>query len=371
MKTIGIVTIDDYINYGNRLQNYALTKLLEAEGFRVINGIRVNTKQDYVICSPGIIKMLAKILVPYRLIKDRITPKPGKRSGLLEQREAGFVEFTNQYTSVLPPVVAPNHRKAMQIFNQYGIDCFVAGSDQVWNPVFAGLAYEFLTFAPQNKRLSFAASIGVENVPAEKEKQYKKYFKEMKYISVREQRAVEIIKGLTGRDADLTLDPTLLLEAEQWKEAVKKPDIALENRYICTYFLGEVPEAVERFAHEKRLTIYALNSQDSPELFTLDPSEFLYIIQNASYILTDSFHAVAFSIKFNKEFYVFDRKQDGVINMFSRIETITKRFGLENRIQNRDRIVEQAQINNWNEIEDELAAEKKRSIGKLLEAMGI
>lgn len=371
MKTIGIVTIDDYINYGNRLQNYALTKLLEAEGFRVINGIRVNTKQDYVICSPGIIKMLAKILVPYRLIKDRITPKPGKRSGLLEQREAGFVEFTNQYTSVLPPVVAPNHRKAMQIFNQYGIDCFVAGSDQVWNPVFAGFAYEFLTFAPQNKRLSFAASIGVENVPAEKEKQYKKYFKEMKYLSVREQRAVEIIKGLTGRDADLTLDPTLLLEAEQWKEAVKKPDIALENRYICTYFLGEVPEAVERFAHEKRLTIYALNSQDSPELFTLDPSEFLYIIQNASYILTDSFHAVAFSIKFNKEFYVFDRKQDGVINMFSRIETITKRFGLENRIQNRDRIVEQAQINNWNEIEDELAAEKKRSIGKLLEAMGI
>ena len=58
MKTIGIVTIDDYTNYGNRLQNYALTKLLEAEGFRVINGIRVNTKQDYVICSPGIIKML-------------------------------------------------------------------------------------------------------------------------------------------------------------------------------------------------------------------------------------------------------------------------------------------------------------------------
>ena len=70
-------------------------------------------------------------------------------------------------------------------------------------------------------------------------------------------------------------------------------------------------------------------------------------------------------------FYVFDRKQDGVSSMFSRIETITKRFGLENRIQNRDRIVEQEPVSNWNEIEDELVVEKNKSMGKLLEAMGI
>ena len=369
--TIGIVTIDDYSNYGNRLQNYALTKLLEAEGFRVINGIRVNTKQDYVICSPGIIKMLAKILVPYRLVKDRITPKPVKRSGLLEQREAGFVEFTNRYTSVLPPVVAPNHRKAMQIFNQYGIDCFVAGSDQIWNPNFAGNAYNFLAFAPKNKRLSFAASIGVENIPAEKEKKYRKYIKNMKYLSVREQRAVEIIKELTGRDADLTLDPTLLLESEKWKEAVRKPDIQLDSAYICTYFLGEVPEAVACFAREKGLKIYTLNNENASELFVLDPSEFLYMIKNAAYILTDSFHAVAFAIKFHKEFYVFDRKEEGMANMFSRIETITNRFHLGNRIQSRDAVVEQPPVEHWEAIDRELLMEKKRSIERLKFAMEI
>lgn len=371
MKTIGIVTIDDYTNYGNRLQNYALTKLLEAEGFRVINGIRVNTKQDYVICSPGIIKMLAKILVPYRLVKDRITPKPVKRSGLLEQREAGFVEFTNRYTSVLPPVVAPNHRKAMQIFNQYGIDCFVAGSDQIWNPNFAGNAYDFLAFAPKNKRLSFAASIGVENIPAEKEKKYRKYIKNMKYLSVREQRAEEIIKELTGRDADLTLDPTLLLEPEQWQEAVKKPELDLESNYICTYFLGEASEAVQCFAQEKGLPVYALNSEKCPELFILDPGEFLYMIQHAAYVLTDSFHAVAFAIKFHKEFYVFDRKEEGMANMFSRIETITNRFHLENRIQSRDSIVEEPPVEHWEEIDRELLMEKKRSIERLKFAMEI
>ena len=148
-------------------------------------------------------------------------------------------------------------------------------------------------------------------------------------------------------------------------------ELYIESKYICTYFLGEVPEAVKAFAKEKGLLIYALNSLDNPELYTLDPAEFLYMIQNASYVLTDSFHAVAFSIKFNKEFYVFDRKQDGVSSMFSRIETITKRFGLENRIQSRDRIIEQEPISNWNEIEKELVAEKNKSMGKLFEAMGI
>ena len=134
---------------------------------------------------------------------------------------------------------------------------------------------------------------------------------------------------------------------------------------------GNKAEEIADFAKEKGLSIYALNSLDSPELYTLDPAEFLYMIQNASYVLTDSFHAVAFSIKFNKEFYVFDRKQDGVSSMFSRIETITKRFGLENRIQSRDRITEQEPISNWNEIEEELVSEKIRSMGKLVEAMGI
>ena len=369
MKTVGIVTIDDYTNYGNRLQNYALTKLLEAEGFRVVNGIRVNTKQDYVVCSPGIIKTLAKILLPYCLIESRIMPKTVKYSGLLGLREAKFWEFVDRYTSILPPVVVPNHRKAMKNLEQYGIDYYVAGSDQIWNPNFAGYAYDFLTFAPRNERFSFAASIGVENIPAEKEKKYRKYIKNMKYLSVREQRAVEIIKELTGRDADLTLDPTLLLEAEQWQQAIKKPDITLEAEYICTYFLGETPEAVKVFAQEKGLPVYALNSEEHPELFVLDPGEFLYMIQNAAYVLTDSFHAVAFSIKFHKEFYVFDRKQAGVASMFSRIETITKRFGLENRIQSRDAVVAQPAVAHWNAIDQELLVEKKKSMSRLLEAM--
>lgn len=369
-KTVAIITIDDYINYGNRLQNYALTTLLQNEGLTVFNGIRVFTKEDWVIRTNGAIKKLIKWCTPFCIVRRRLYSPQDKR-GLKKEREERFIDFVNTYTTILDPVVCVNHAYADRVLEKYGIDYYIVGSDQVWNPYYEAREYEFLTFAPKEKRLSFAASIGADTIPEGAKWYFKKNLSDMKYLSVREERAAEIVKELTGRDADVTLDPTLLLDKADWECITKKPELYIEDKYICTYFLGEVPESVKAFAKENGLPIYALNSISTPELYTLDPAEFLYMIQNASYVLTDSFHAVAFSIKFNKEFYVFDRKQDGVSSMFSRIETITKRFGLENRIQSRDSITEQKPISHWNEIEEELVAEKKRSMGKLLEAMGI
>lgn len=370
-RIVGIVTIDDYTNYGNRLQNYAMTKLLEKEKIRVLNGIRVYTKDDWVSRTRSTHKRCIKRLIPFFIVKNKLYKERIAKNKLIAKRKENFYKFISSYSTIIDPVIVSNHKKAINTLNKYGIDSFIAGSDQVWNPYYEAKEYEFLTFAPKEKRFSFAASMGADSIPENSKWYFKKNLKNMKYISVREERAAEIVKELTGRTADVTLDPTLLLDKTDWEHAAKKPELYIEDKYICTYFLGEVPEAVKAFSKEKGLPIYALNSLDSPELYTLDPAEFLYMIRNASYVLTDSFHAVAFSIKFNKEFYVFDRKQDGVSSMFSRIETITKRFGLENRIQNRDRIVEQEPVSNWNEIEDELVAEKKRSIGKLLKEMGI
>lgn len=368
---IGIVTIDDYTNYGNRLQNYALTRLIEEYGFIVLNGIRVYSKVDWIDRTSDPLKRVLKIITPYALAKRKLHYEKKTNDDNMTIRKNRFIDYVKSYTNLVAPIVCISNIKAYKHFKKIGIDYFISGSDQVWNPYYESYGYQFLKFAPKDNRLSFAASMGVDNIPEESKAYFKKNISNMKYISVREERAAEIVRELTGRTADVTLDPTLLLEKNDWEHIAKKPELYIEDKYICTYFLGEVPEAVKAFAKEKGLPIYALNSLDSPELYTLDPAEFLYMIQNASYVLTDSFHAVAFSIKFNKDFYVFDRKQDGVSSMFSRIETITKRFGLENRIQNRDRIIEQEPISNWNEIEEELVSEKNRSMRKLLEAMGI
>lgn len=368
---IGIVTLNDYTNYGNRLQNYALTKLIESEGFKVFNGIRVYTKEDWVADTHCIPIRILKTLIPFAFIKRRLLNIEPDASGEMIKRKQNFVNFTKKYTTLLEPITTRTRRDAYKALTENNIGYFISGSDQVWNPSCGGSSLEFLTFAPKRKRLSFAASIGIDEIPQGLSLYYAQKLREMYYISVRERKGAEIVKQLTGRDADVTLDPTLLLSRDNWLKVIRKPNICLEKKYICAYFLGELPNAVHDFAKSKGLRIYKLNSLDEKELYTIDPAEFLYMIQNATYVLTDSFHAVAFSIKFNKEFYVFDRKQDGVSNMFSRIETITKRFGLGNRIQNRDRIIEQDPIDNWNEIEDELMAEKKKSMEKLLEAMGI
>ena len=356
---VGIVTIEDYMNYGNRLQNYALTKLLRNEGLSVLNGIYVYTKEDWINASNNQWKRLLKSLIPFSFIKSKFVPKKEYRNTIDLQREEKFREFTESYTTILDkPIIERTHTNAYKVLKGYGIDAFIVGSDQVWNPVYEGRAHEFLLFAPKEKRLSFAASIGVDEIPQSRKKVYQKALMEMRYISVRESKAAEIVKELTGRDADITLDPTLLLGKEEWDRIVKKPDIDIASNYICTYFLGEVPKAVDLFANDNGYTVYQLNSKEDEKLYQLSPEEFLYMIKNAECILTDSFHAVAFSIVFHKEFYAFRRKQKSVNSMFSRIENLLQRYNLTCRIQDRNRIEMQSPIDNWNVIDEDLTTEK-------------
>lgn len=95
---IGIVTIDDYTNYGNRLQNYALTKLLEIYGCKVINGIRVYTKEDWVNRTSNPIKKFVKIFYPFRKIENRLLHVPKIKDELLLKRSIRFCKFTEDYT---------------------------------------------------------------------------------------------------------------------------------------------------------------------------------------------------------------------------------------------------------------------------------
>lgn len=368
-KVVGIITINDYTNYGNRLQNYALTRLFEISGYKVVNGIRVFTKEDWVNRTSNSMKKMVKKLTPYFLIKDRLFHDPKVIDKYMLIRKERFFEFTKKYTEILPPIICRINKQAYSQLTAGGVDYFITGSDQVWNPYYEANGYEFLTFVPKEKRISFAASIGVDSIPLDMEQYFKNNFANMKFISVREESAAHIIKEIAGKDAIVTLDPTLLLDKEEWELIIHKPRIDIEHKYICTYFLGEVPQAVGTYAEKTKQRVYSLNSKDDIALFTFDPSEFLYMIRNASCILTDSFHAVAFSIKFNKEFYVFNRKEDGVRDMFLRVEGITKHFRLENRIMNREIIIEQPPISNWRDIENELSTEKNNIMKTIIREM--
>ncbi len=367
-----IVTRMDYRNYGNRLQNYALTVLLENEGYEVFSGLEIRSKEEWIQNSDktiGILKSLVPFWVYKELTKRELSKLEKKRK--CDERRKAFVKFTNTYIKVLPLIIIRNNAHLAKILDTYRFDYYIAGSDQVWNPKFSGKNYEFLTFAPIEKRLSFAASFGVDSIPEKQKNQFATALHEMKYVSVRELQGVAIAHELTGRDdIDLTLDPTLLLEKDKWETIVSTVDIKKPIHFIATYFLGELPDEIKLFAEEKHLPILKLNNKEQSDLYNVSPAGFLSVLHDADYVFTDSFHALAFSIKFHREFYVFRRKEKGQLNMFSRLDNLLQLLMIKNRIVDEKIVLEEPiSCEKWKEIDKYLLSQKTFSMEKIKEKM--
>ena len=193
---------------------------------------------------------------------------------------------------------------------------------------------DFLTFAPKEKRNSFSASFGINEVPKDMVEYYKKNLLGLNNISVREDAGKKIIQDLTGRtDVDVLVDPTMLLTAKEWDKVSRKPVQLKTDKYILNYFLGELSEKrkkeIEKVAKENNCEIINILDKNNP-FYQTGPSEFLYLEKNAFLICTDSFHSSVFAILYNRPFLVFDR-EDNLAKMNSRIETLLKKFNLQDR----------------------------------------
>lgn len=178
-------------------------------------------------------------------------------------------------------------------------------------------------------------SFGVSKIPEYREKEYSIWLKKIKALSVREIAGQKIIKNLTGRMAEVLLDPTMLVSSKTWENICKEPENKLPDHYIVCYFLGRVDKSyykkIRDFSKKKALPVVMLFDILTPEYYVYDPAEVLYTIKHADYVLTDSFHGSVFSILFHKDFYVFTRNEGG-LNMNSRIETLLEKFDLNDRL---------------------------------------
>ena len=228
-------------------------------------------------------------------------------------------------------------------------DYFITGSDQVWNPNFNRMSdIDFLVFATPEKRVAFSASFGISEIPEDMKDYYKERLLGIKYLSVREDTGKDIIENLTGReDIQVLVDPTMLLTSEEWDKVAKKPEQLKDNKkYILNYFLGELSDKrkkeIQEVAEKNDCEIINILDENSP-FYQTGPSEFLYLEKNAFLICTDSFHSCVFAILFNKPFIVFDR-EDAMEKMNSRLETLLKKFKLEDRWYNNKIEEEQLKI---------------------------
>lgn len=356
VKKIGIVTIIDNNNYGNRLQNYATQTFGNKIGINMItlnNVSLLNNKNKYII-------NLAKYY------KRKIFNQKDK-----SQRKINFYKFNENIIFSNKMITAYSRMKK-------DYDYFLVGSDQVWNPNFCRLRdVDLLTFTNNNnKKIAFSASFGIDKLSEEYSKKTKEELLKFKAISVREDAGKRIVENLTGRtDIEVLIDPTMLLTDKEWDKVSKRPEqieLLQGKKYILNCFLGELSESrkneINRIAKENDCEIINILDKNSP-FYQTGPSEFLYLEKNAFLICTDSFHSCIFAIIYDKPFVVFKREGKSA-NISSRIETLISKFNLKDR-EFFGKITQENINHNYTEAYTILENERKKSADFLKKALDI
>lgn len=317
---IAIFTLCTHNNYGNRLQNYALQKFL----YRYTNNVDTiwYENNNYLPELPSWNKkILLKLLLNWKNIRRKFKYYYGREC----IREYNIRKFSDQHINIRYDFEIKEH-----ISNKY--DFFIVGSDQVWNPYYP-YYYDakFLNFTENEKKIAYAASFGVSEIPKNRIDFFKSNLKNIKYISVREKAGAQIISKLIDKSVPVLVDPTLLLKKREWETLEKRPYWYNGEKYILTYFLGKISPIIKDFSQKYNLKIYNLMDKNNLNLYVSGVEEFIYLIKNAQLVCTDSFHATVFSILMNTPFLVLNREEKGVADMTSRIDTLLELFNFQDR----------------------------------------
>lgn len=320
----GILTFHRALSYGALLQAYALQNRLFSLG---IDNEIIDYTCDYMV------KHYQKLFRPMKG-----NPVKGfalnllTANGIRKERKTRdcFVEKHMKLSR------AYNAKNIAQAAQQYA--ALIVGSDQVWSPNCVGFdPVYFLDFAAPQQRFSYAASIAVQTLPEELHAEYRRRLKEYSLLSLREQSGVELVRQVVGReDAQIHIDPTLLLNNEAWDRIV--PECVIQKPYIFLFTVKKPKALIEQalaLSRKTGLPIFYLNKlhrRREKEIHYMDPVEadqFIALIKNATYVCTNSFHGTAFSIIYHKQFMVETAVADG---RNIRSEELLNRLGLSERI---------------------------------------
>lgn len=320
---LGIITFHNAINYGAVLQTYALQTAIK----------KINNDCDVIDYRNEHIENAYKAfnIKSIKSVKDLISKTlyyPIKKA-----KNRKFRHFIDNNIILSKNVT----RSELLDKKLQEYDRIIVGSDQVWNGKLTNEDSTFLLdFIEDNKKkYSYAASFGISNLDVDKVDNYRFLINQFKDISVREKQGADIIKSISGRDANVNIDPTLLLSKEEWYNICKK-NIKSE-KYILVYLMAE-SDSILKFAKELSektgYKILYLGSSlkkkiKAKYIRTAGIEDFIYLFKEASYIVTNSYHGLIFSINFNKNFFIELHSQKG--NSNSRLNHIMDLFELRDR----------------------------------------
>lgn len=318
MNKIGVLTCHYYTNFGSTLQSIALQNTISKMGYpvKLIN-----------YHNPIHRNSLAK-----RLVKKIMLLIPGFR----RSNNNAIKEFQKKYQKCTD-IVTDNDglRKVCKEF-----DVIVCGSDQIWSPThFFPVYFADFLGSGDNKKVSYAASIGTNYIPSELIPKYKDLISDFKCVSVREEKAKELLQKNCQIDSTVVLDPTLLLDVEEYRKMSEKPK-NIDKPYIFCYFLNaknNYKDKVIRYAQSKNLEIIGVSENKSDSLWMkslkISTGEFLWLIDHAETVFTDSYHGTIFSMIFHKPFWEFMRFNENDYKCEnSRINQLDLYFNISARI---------------------------------------
>lgn len=313
---VGILTFPNSPSFGAALQMRGLYRALQNLGIdvEIINYRNTFMSKKKHIRQQNTIKNLAIFLFSI----------PGKIC---------FHNFEKQL-HLFPKKLICETDDLKQIADRY--DYLICGSDQVWNPLITGedLNYFFSFCDDNSKKISYAASFGVNELNGTFAQAVKEQLEKFHCISVREEQGAKIVHGLLNTDCTIVLDPTMLISQEEWRSCENKIS-GLPSKYIAKFIFNHdsnVEAKIKELSENTGLPVVTVGgtaiSKLKKGLFTgsIGPSEWLYVLDHADYVVTDSFHGAAFSIIFHKQLFVSLASSTN-----SRLKTLLHTFGLDNR----------------------------------------
>lgn len=351
MKTVGLcIEFYNRNNYGTMLQALSTKNNVEKMGYSVRI---IRYKKQYTV--KYIFTQIPRIFDAYHLKglqrKFRIHFANKHSKKFVEyraKRAAAFELFRNHYFP----------SDSIDVFYGYpalkagstAYDSVLVGSDQLWLPQGVKTNFYNLAFVPDStNKISYATSFGVSKIPHRYKKDYQRYLARINHLSVREESGRKIIKDLCEKKSFVACDPVLLTTRSEWDLMTSGhpiPGNIRPSQYLLCYFLGNdiaARQQAQKVAKELNIQLVSLifleDYLSMDETFGdmqpkgVGPEQFIQLIKNAAYVITDSFHGTAFSIIFGKQFLTTYRfKKGSWFSKNSRIDNILEKFGLMDRL---------------------------------------
>lgn len=330
-KRVGVLTILDVANFGSMLQGYALASVVQRLGYDVffVNYFRESYTTGHKVRTFLADKSLGNIIKRVAFAASALL-----FYSFLRRRIRRFVTGRFRFTRVY-------HNIAQLRNHPPEADLFVCGSDQIWNSQYNdGIDRSFFLDFTAAPRIAYAASVGMDSFPPEELDEITSLLKKFTALSVRERQTCQYLRDLGFGPCQHVLDPSLLLDGEEWKRIARLTSTPRE-KYLLVYSVERfnnrfIFEQARTIARAKGLRMYVVCSTypvqakdfDFDKIYAMaDVKTFLRLMAGAEFIVASSFHGTAFALNFNKDFITIAPDHYNI-----RMRSLVELFGVSHRV---------------------------------------